>query len=230
VVAAARGRERAGSGSVTPHAAGAPVSLVRDAYAARADEYTAHLGSLDAAHPSDRALVAAWADGIEGPVLDAGCGPGHWTALLASRGLDARGVDLVPAFVANARAAHPGIPFAVGDLDALDAADGELGGALAWYSLIHHAPARIGVPLRELARVIRPGGRLLVGAFSGTVTEPFDHAVTRAWRWAPEELAAAVVDAGFEVVEVHTRTGPGQRPHLALTARAWPRPAPRLAG
>jgi len=202
-------------------------ATVRDAYAARAEEYAAHLGSLDVAHPSDRALVASWADGIEGPVLDAGCGPGHWTASLASRGLDARGVDLVPAFVAHARAAHPGIPFAVGDLAALDAADGELGGALAWYSLIHHAPDRIGAPLRELARVIRPGGALLVGAFSGTATEPFDHAVTRAWRWAPDALAAEVEAAGFAVVEVHTRTGPGHRPHLALTARAAPpRPAP----
>jgi SAM-dependent methyltransferase len=196
-----------------------PGRAVRDAYAARADEYAALLGSLDATHPSDRALVAGWADGIDGPVLDAGCGPGHWTALLASRGLDARGVDLVPRFVAHARAAHPGIPFAVGDLEALGAADGELGGALAWYSLIHHAPERVDVPLAELARVVRPGGGLLVGAFSGAATEPFDHAVTRAWRWSPEELADRITAAGFEVDEVRTRTGSGHRPHLAIVAR-----------
>jgi SAM-dependent methyltransferase len=195
---------------------------VLDAYAARADEYAALLGSLDAAHPSDRALVADWADGIEGPVLDAGCGPGHWTAHLASRGLDARGVDLVLGFVAHARAAHPGIPFAVGDLEALDAADGELGGALAWYSLIHHDPARIDVPLAELARVVRPGGGLLVGAFSSAHTEPFDHAVTPAWRWSPEELAERITASGFEVDEVHARTGSGQRPHLAIVARRRP--------
>ena len=196
---------------------------VADAYAARAAEYAERLGTLEAVHPADLALVTTWADGITGPVLDAGCGPGHWTALLASRGLDARGVDLVPAFVAHARAAHPGVPFAVGDLDALGAGDGALGGALAWYSLIHHAPARIRVPLGELARVVRPGGGLLVGAFAGPDgipdAEPFDHAVTRAWRWSPDALAAEIRAAGFAVDEVHTRRGPGSRPHLAITAR-----------
>ncbi|OUE24213.1 class I SAM-dependent methyltransferase [Clavibacter michiganensis] len=196
---------------------------VGDAYAARAAEYAERLGTLDAVHTSDLALVTSWADGITGPVLDAGCGPGHWTAHLASRGHDVRGVDLVPDFVAHARAAHPGIPFEFGDLEALDAPDGALGGALAWYSLIHHAPDRIGVPLAELARAIRPGGGLLVGAFAGLGqapdAEPFDHAVTRAWRWSPDALAAAIEAAGFAVDEVHTRRGPGSRPHLAITAR-----------
>ncbi|MBF4637888.1 class I SAM-dependent methyltransferase [Clavibacter michiganensis] len=195
---------------------------VCEAYAARAEEYAEHLGTLDAVHPADLALVTTWADGITGPVLDAGCGPGHWTAHLASRGLDARGVDLVPAFVAHARAAHPGVPFEVGDLDALDARDAALGGALAWYSLIHHAPDRVAVPLAELARVVRPGGGLLVGAFAGTVTEPFDHAVTRAWRWEPDELASRIEATGFEVDELHTRTATGQRPHLAIVARRRP--------
>ncbi|OUE20790.1 Malonyl-[acyl-carrier protein] O-methyltransferase [Clavibacter michiganensis] len=203
---------------------------VGDAYAARAAEYAEHLGTLDAVHPADLALVTSWADGIAGPVLDAGCGPGHWTAHLASRGLDARGVDLVPAFVAHARTAHPAVPFEVGDLDALDVRGGGLGGALAWYSLIHHAPDRIDVPLGELARVIRPGGDLLVGAFAGAATEPFDHAVTRAWRWSPDALAAEIRTAGFEVDEVHTRTAAGQRPHLAVVARRHADAPPRLAG
>ncbi|UKF80666.1 class I SAM-dependent methyltransferase [Clavibacter californiensis] len=192
---------------------------VGDAYAARAAEYAERLGTLDAVHPADLALVTTWADGIAGPVLDAGCGPGHWTAHLACRGLDARGVDLVPAFVAHAGAAHPGLPFEVGDLDALDAPDAAFGGVLAWYSLIHHAPDRVAVPLAELARVVRPGGGLLLGAFAGTATEPFDHAVTRAWRWEPDELAARISAAGFEVDELHTRTSSAQRPHLAVVAR-----------
>ncbi|WP_445442994.1 class I SAM-dependent DNA methyltransferase [Clavibacter sp. km1a] len=194
-------------------------STVRDAYDARAAEYAERLGSMSAVHPADRALVTDWADGITGPVLDAGCGPGHWTAFLAGRGLDVRGLDLVPAFVAHARRAHPGVPFSVGGMDALDAPTGALGGVLAWYSLIHHAPASIGEPLGELARAIRPGGHLLVGAFAGSETEAFDHAVTRAWRWSVGDLSAALASSGFDVVETHLRTGPGYRPHLAITAR-----------
>lgn len=193
-------------------------SLVRDAYDARVAEYAEHLGTLAATHPADRALVADWADGITGTVLDAGCGPGHWTAFLAARGVEARGVDLVPAFVAHARRTHPGIPFAVGSVDALDVPTAALDGALAWYSLIHHAPEAVAVPLGELARAIRPGGGLLVGAFVGPVTEPFDHAVTRAWRWSVEDLSGALAAAGFDVVETHVRTGRGYRPHLAITA------------
>ncbi|MBF4461164.1 MULTISPECIES: hypothetical protein [unclassified Rathayibacter] len=37
---------------------------VRNAYAARADEYTALFGSVDAARCDDRSLIAAWADGL----------------------------------------------------------------------------------------------------------------------------------------------------------------------
>jgi SAM-dependent methyltransferase len=126
---------------------------------------------MGAAHPSDRQLVATWADGIEGAVLDAGCGPGHWTNFLHEAGMPALGVDLVPEFIEHARAAYPGIPFRTGSLDALDVRTGTIGGVLAWYSLIHHVPDTIRTPLLEFRRVLSPGGALLVGFFEGTVVE-----------------------------------------------------------
>ena len=49
---------------------------------------------MDAVHPVDRRIVETWAGTVDGTVLDAGCGPGHWTAHLASRGVDVRGADL----------------------------------------------------------------------------------------------------------------------------------------
>ena len=57
---------------------------------------------MEAVHPADRQLVDTWADEIEGPVIDAGCGPGHWTNYLAERGVAVRGIDFVPEFVAHA--------------------------------------------------------------------------------------------------------------------------------
>lgn len=181
------------------------------AYDARADEYIAALGTMDAVHPVDRAIVDAWAAGLTGPVLDAGCGPGHWTAHLADSGLDVRGVDLAPRFVDHARATHPGIRFDVGTIDELEEADGGLGGILSWFSTIHHAPDALSTPLCEFARTVRPGGSLLLGFFVGTMLEPFDHAVTRAWRWPVDDLSQEMDAAGFDVVEVHTRATRGAR-------------------
>lgn len=192
------------------------MSSTAAAYEGRAEEYIAHLGSMDAVHPVDRAIVDAWAASVAGSVLDAGCGPGHWTGHLADLGLDVRGVDLAPRFVEHARAVHPGIRFDVGSIDGLKAGEGEFGGILSWFSTIHHEPEAIAAPLRELARVTRPGGTLLLGFFVGPAIEPFDHAVVRAYRWPASELARRVDAAGFDVVETHTRETSGERAVGAL--------------
>ncbi|OOB90918.1 SAM-dependent methyltransferase [Rathayibacter sp. VKM Ac-2630] len=190
-------------------------------YSARADGYAELFGSMSSVHPSDERLVSSWAQSVEGRLLDAGCGPGQWTAHLAGLGLEVSGVDRVPAFVELARRAHPEVSFAVGDIDALEERDCSLGGVLAWYSLIHHHPDALPRALAEFVRVLRPGGTLLVGFFTGSGVEAFDHAITTAYRWPPEALADELRAVGFEVVETRTRTeqAPGPRPHGAILAR-----------
>ncbi len=74
---------------------------------------------------------------------------------------------------------------------------------------MHHEPDAVPVALAEFHRVLDAGGGLLVGAFAGAVLEPFDHAVTTAWRWPEERLVAAVEDAGFTVVDVREREDVG---------------------
>ena len=145
---------------------------VSEAYSARAAEYIEALGVVEAMHPSDAVLIASWGAQVDGPALDIGCGPGHWTAFLAQRGVDIRGVDLTPAFIEHARATYPDVRFATASVEALDASDASLGGVLAWYSLIHHTPDAIGPALDEIARALRPGGLLLVGFFEGAIVEP----------------------------------------------------------
>jgi SAM-dependent methyltransferase len=196
----------------------APCGTVRESYSARAQEYTDLFGSMTSTHPSDRALASSWAATLTGPVLDAGCGPGQWTDFLAECGLAASGIDLVPEFVERARLQYPDLSFDIGGFETVDAADESLGGVLSWYSLIHHSPQDIRTPLAEFARVIRPGGGLLVGFFEGATVEAFDHAVTTAYRWPVAELGQELVTAGFEVIETHTRRGCGHRPHGAITA------------
>ena len=60
----------------------ADVPAVARAYGSAAAEYIERFGSADRAAPEERALIADWAHGLSGPVLDAGCGPGHWSAFL----------------------------------------------------------------------------------------------------------------------------------------------------
>ncbi|MFB2597486.1 class I SAM-dependent methyltransferase [Herbiconiux sp. P17] len=190
------------------------------AYSRRAAEYIALFGDVSAAHPSDRQLVTTWADTLEAPVIDAGCGPGHWTDLLAQRGLEARGVDQVPEFIERAQSTYPDVPFTLGSLNSLDAESGSIGGVLAWYSLIHHEPSTIRIPLREFHRVLRPGGGLLIGFLEAPVLEEYAHAVAPAYLWPIDDLSRELQAAGFDVLESHLRKPEGKRAEAAIIALA----------
>lgn len=193
---------------------------VRWAYARRAPEYTAALGSIDAMHEQDRHRIGRWAEQIDGAVIDAGCGPGHWTDFLRKQGVDVVGIDLVPEFIDNARTRFPETTFRVSTLSALGAADGSLSGVLAWYSLIHMLPTELPEVLCEFARALSTQGHLLIGFFEGEFAEPFDHAITPAYYWSVDEMSSLLNDAGFDVIDVETRQDPGSRPHAAISAVA----------
>ncbi|ANS79702.1 Methyltransferase [Serinicoccus hydrothermalis] len=128
----------------------------------------------------DSRWITAWARSISGPILDLGCGPGHWTAHLSAQGHEVRGIDPVPELVELARARHRGISFEVGGTDDL-APDAGYGGLLAWYSLIHLTPGAIGPALAQVRRALHPGGGLLLGFFDGDHRMAFDHTVTTAY-------------------------------------------------
>jgi SAM-dependent methyltransferase len=97
--------------------------------------------------------------------LDAACGPGLVARGLAPRVGEVLGVDMTPAMVDVARreAAAEGIGntvFSVGDATALEFADAAFDGAVTRFSL-HHIPVP-GRVVRELARVVRPGGAVVL--------------------------------------------------------------------
>jgi SAM-dependent methyltransferase len=203
-------------------------TTVGDAYAERAPEYISLFGSVDKADEQDRRFIANWAKSLLGPVVDVGCGPGHWTAFLTSLGADAEGVDIVPAFVQEAKARFPGASFRLASFTDLGIHDGQIGGILAWYSLIHLRTEDLQSALGDFARCIAPGGTLLMGFFEGTDGEAFPHAVTTAYLWSTDGMAARLARAGFEVLDVHTRTDPDRRPHAAMIARRKSLPAGSL--
>lgn len=193
---------------------------VRRAYAGRAAEYTTALGAIDDMHERDRHRLERWAEQIDGAVIDAGCGPGHWTDFLQKQGVEATGIDLVSEFIESARTRFPEATFRVSSLRDLGPADGSLSGILAWYSLIHLLPTELPGVLSEFARALGTQGHLLVGFFEGESAEPFDHAITTAYYWSVDEMSSMLNDAGFDVIDVETRQDSGSRPHAAISAVA----------
>ena len=197
-------------------------AAIAAAYDGRATEYIALGGRIDQMDASDREVIARWRDGTGGMLLDAGCGPGHWTAFLHDGHRDVVGIDLSERFLASARAEHPHLSFAHGSVRQLPFAEGSIGGILSWYSLIHLPPADVPRVLAEFARVLVAGGGLLLGYFDGTAGERFEHAVAPAHYWSADAMGVLLSDAGFSVVEHECRERSdgeiSSRPHGAVTA------------
>lgn len=199
-----------------------PGADVGAAYDARAAEYIALAGSVGQLATGDREEIDAWAATVRGRILDAGCGPGLWTRHLSDAGHEVLGLDLSVHFLEHARVQHPGIVFRHGSFTEIPAEDAAFGGILAWYSLIHTPPSGVPEVLAEFARVLGPGGGLLIGFFDGEPRERFPHAVTPAFYWSAEALEELLADAGFEITGRESRARePGEtstRPHAAVSA------------
>jgi ubiquinone/menaquinone biosynthesis C-methylase UbiE len=118
--------------------------------------------------------------------LEVACGPGAISRALAGKVGQVSGVDLTPAMVEKARAeaAAAGIDnveFSVGDAAALQLKDASFDGAVNRFSF-HHIPAPQRV-LEEMARVVRPGGLVVV---SDLLTD--EDAEAQAWHQEIERL------------------------------------------
>lgn len=98
--------------------------------------------------------------------LDAACGTGRHTQRLVELGHEVLGVDLTPEMLARARETVPRATFLEGDLRALPAADAQFELVVCGLAVGHMG--ELGPAVAELARVLRPGGRMVV-----SVLHPF---------------------------------------------------------
>lgn len=173
-------------------------------------------------------------------VLDLGCGRGGdlvRAAALVGPGGQVTGVDATPRMVEAARertADLPRVRVLLGDLAAVPLPDG-CADVVVSNCAINHARDK-GAVYREVARLLAPGGRVVV---SDVVSEaPLPAAVTddpAAWAACyggavPEgEYLATVAAAGLGELRVHRRTAPYEKGGvrvLSLTLEAR-RPAAR---
>jgi SAM-dependent methyltransferase len=206
----------------------ADLDVVRASYDRVADTYVdMGLGELTG-EPWLRAALKAFAETVRplGPVLDAGCGPGHVTAHLAGLGLDARGTDLSPRMVEHARRRYPDLSFEVCSTTQLDLEPASLGGVLGWWSLFNLPRHVLPEVLAMFAAALVPGGQVLIGThvgdgeahkregYGGVPVEWTSH------YWRPEQLTELLVAAGLEMV-VELRfppMPPSMRPQVVLAA------------
>ncbi len=166
----------------------------------------------------NRRLVQRWLPAKLGSVLktdlfDEFAAAGVYPEL-APRSRRVVGIDVSEAVAAAAAQRHPSLEAAVADVRALPFGDGEFDAAVSISTLDHfEGPDDVAAALRELCRVLRPGGPLLI-----TMDNPLNPAVAArnrlparasrrlrgvpwgaGWTCGPGRLRAMLSQAGFTV-------------------------------
>lgn len=108
------------------------------------------------------------------PAIDVGCGEGRFCRILRSLGFDPVGIDPTPRLIEEARRLDPEGEYRIGVGEALPFEDGAFALAVAYLSLLDIPDYRAAI--REMARVLRPGGLLLSANIA-------NHASTSAQGW-----------------------------------------------
>jgi SAM-dependent methyltransferase len=159
-----------------------------------------------------------------GPICDMGCGPGQIALYLHRQGVATLGVDLSPRMIAEAQRLNPDIHFHQGDMLCLPDADDSWGGIAAFYCIIHIPREEIVDALREMKRVLKPGGVLLVTFHIGDEIKHLDEWWEKSVNldfafYLAEEMETWLKEAGYELEETLLRE-PNREVEVA-TRRAY---------
>ena len=141
-------------------------------------------------------------------VLDLAAGTGVSTEELARSGATAVGVDFSIGMLSVGHRARPAVPLLAGDALALPFADGIFDAVTISFGLRNIVDP--DAALRELARVTKPGGRLVVCEFSHPVVAPFRAVYLRYLMGALPSVARRV------------SSNPDAYVYLAESIREWP--------
>ena len=203
-----------------------PTLNTQTSYDAVASEYTLKFQDEMDYKPFDRGCLDRLIREVNGlgPICDLGCGPGQISRYLHSQGADTLGVDLSPQMVLEASGCNPSITYHQGDLLALPDPDESWGGIAAFYSIIHIPRKNVVDALREMRRVLKIGGVLLITFHIGDEIRHLDEWWEKKVNldfifYQPREMETWLKMAGFELTETLVRD-PNPKVEVA-TRRAY---------
>ena len=186
---------------------------VRESYDRIAAAYARQYGNELLHKPFDRELLHRFATEVKGrgDVCDVGCGPGHIGRYLRDIGLaKVFGLDLLPAMIEQARKLNADLSFKVGNVMALDLVDASVGGIVAFYAIVNIPPNLLPTVFREMCRVLKPGGRLLLTFHIGDeIVQPTEilgqPTSMQFFFFQPATITKQLEAAGFAVEDVVER-------------------------
>jgi SAM-dependent methyltransferase len=165
-----------------------------------------------------------------GDVLDAACGTGRYAAYLTERGHRVLGVDSSPQMLDRARANAPSAEFRLGDIRRLPLESSSVDLVVSGLAL-SHLPA-LGPALAEFARVLRPGGHLVISdvhheiIFRGSVPHApgpgGEPGLVGTYRHTVGDYLRAALPAGLQVRRCEEPRGADQGPPPPVPLEAEP--------
>lgn len=129
--------------------------------------------------------------------VDLGCGEGRFCRLLQGLGISTIGIDPTAELIQEARRRDPQGDYRQQSAEALDLPDASVDLAVAYLSLVDIPD--LGAAIREAARVLRPGGCLLIANSQSfnTAAEP------QGWTREPDGSRRFCFDRYLEARSVH---------------------------
>ena len=125
-------------------------------------------GDWSREHVLDAAMLGRVDGRGFGTALDVGCGEGRFCRMLRQRGIDAIGIDPTAALLEEARRRDPGGDYRSGRAETLEFEGGRFDLVVTYLTLIDIPDFRAAIA--EMARVLRPGGSLLVANMTSFVS------------------------------------------------------------